>query len=202
MASDESHEAKDVWRGQNEGKQPMNISHEPDHIAALARSREKLNMLMRCGGIAVTGALAVGFLHNVWSTDQPWIRFGQAWAFGWLAFMVGTEFGHSAGRKGVDEPCIRFLELQHEERAKAYLRLRWRLWLLLPSIVASWFGGGLLITARARGLNPSSWLFHFCAGPWPFIIAVLVLALVWLAFGGAARKAKRDVEDLHRGATG
>jgi hypothetical protein len=202
MPSDDSDEAENVWRAQNEGKQPMNIGYEPDRIASLARSREKLNVLVRWGGITVTGALALGFLYKVWSTDQPWIRFGQAWAFGWLAFMVGTESGHSAGRKGVYEPCIRFLELQHEERAKGYLRLRVRLWLLVPSIVASWLGGGPLMAARARGLDPSSWLFHFCAGPWPFIIAVLVLALVWLAFGGAARKAKRDVEDLHRGATG
>ncbi len=202
MLPDDLREPENVWKAQDEEKQAMQIKVKPEELAALVRSREKLNTFLQWAGVAVTGSLAAGLLYNVWSADQPWIRFGQAWAFGFLAYVLGTEFKYGAGRKEVNEPCVRFLERQHEERARGYLRFRRRLWLLIPSIVASWLGGGPLTFARAKGLDPSSWLFQFCAGPWPFILVAACLALAWLAFGGAAAKARRDLEELLRSVTG
>jgi hypothetical protein len=137
-------------------------------------------------------ALAVGFLYNVAAAAQPWIRLGQAWAFGWLAYIFGTQVEFNKGRKGIDQSCFHFLELQHEERGRSYLRIRQRIWFLVPSILVSWLGGGPLAA------DPSSWLFHFCAGPWPFILVGAILVCVWLAFGSAAGKAKRDLNELRR----
>jgi len=76
------------------------------------------------------------------------------------------------------------------------LRIRRRLFLLIPGIVASWWGGGPLTAAKARGLDPSSWLYHFLAGPWPFVLIVTALVLVWFAFGKAAEKAAQDREEV------
>src|SRR6185312_8621657 len=81
-------------------------------LAALVRSREKLNTFVYWAGIAAMGSFVAGFLYNVWSADQPWIRLGQAWAFGLLAYPLGTEVKYGTGRKGVHEPCVRFLEHQ------------------------------------------------------------------------------------------
>jgi hypothetical protein len=202
MRPDDSHEPENVWKAQDEEKQAMQIRVKPEELAALVRAREKLNTFVHWAAVIVTGSLAAGSLYNVWSVDQPWIRFGQAWMFGLLAYVLGTELDYGAGRKGVNEPSVRFLESQHEERASGYLRIRRRLWLLIPSIVASWLGGGPLNLARARGLDPSSRLFQFCAGPWPFILVGACLVLVWLAFGSAAAKARRDLEELRRSVTG
>jgi hypothetical protein len=202
MLPDDFREPENVWKAQDEEKRAMQIKVKPEELAALVRSREKLNTFVQWAGVAVMGSLAAVFLYNVWSADQPWIRFGQAWAFGLLAYVLGTEIKYGTGRKGVNEPCVRFLERQHEERARDYLRIRRRLWLLIPSIVASWLGEGPLTLAKARGLDPSSWLFQFCAGPWPFILVAAGLAFVWLAFGSAATKARRDLEELRRSVTG
>jgi RNA polymerase sigma-70 factor (ECF subfamily) len=116
--------------------------------------RIKKLLKQQYAAVIVMSSLALDFLYNVWSGDKPWIRFGQAWAFGLLAYVLGTELEYGVGRKGISETCLRFLERQHEERARGYLRIRHRLWLLIPSIVASWLGGGPLIVARARGLGP------------------------------------------------
>lgn len=196
MQSSDSHEPQKVWKAQNDEHQSLRIKVKPEEIAALVRSREKLNTFAHWAAVIVMSSLAVGFLYNIWSAHQPWIRFGQAWAFGWLAYLLGTELEYGVARKSVNEACVRFLERQHEDRARGYLRLRRRLWLLVPSIVASWLGGGPLIVAKARGLDPASWLFRFCAGPWPFILVITGLALVWFAFGSAAGKARRDAEEI------
>ena len=169
---------------------------QPEELAALVRSREKLNKPVYWTGVIVTILLAGAFLYNVRSAEQPWIRFGQAWALGLLACALATQLAHRGGTKGAQEPCARFLERQHEERAAGYLRLRRWLWLLIPSIAASWLGRGPLMMAKARGLDPSSWLFRFCAGPWPFLLTIAAAVLIWLAFGAAAKKATGDVEEI------
>ncbi len=202
MRPNDFEELENVWKAQDEEKQAVQLSVKPEQLAALVRSREKLNTFVHWAGIAVVGSLAAGFLYNVWSADQPWIRFGQAWAFGLLAYFLGTEVRCRAPRKGVHEPCVHFLGRQHEERVRGYLRLRGKLWLLIPSIVASWLGGGPLSLAKARGLDPSSWIFQFCAGPWPFILVGVGLVSVWFAFGSAAAKARRDLAELRRSVTG
>lgn len=196
MQSSDSDEPQKIWKAQHEEKQNLRIKFKPEEIAALTQSRQRLNRFAHWCAVIVTGSLAVGFLYNVWSADQPWIRFGQAWAFGLLAYALGTELEHGGGRKGVNEPCVRFLERQHDERANGYLSIRRRLWLLIPSIAACWLGRGPLIAARTRGLDPASWLYHFCAGPWPFILVIAGLVLVWFAFGSAAAKARREAEEI------
>jgi hypothetical protein len=196
MLQDESREARKAWK--DEGERAEQITFQPAELAALVRSRERLNNFTRWACVAVMTALAVGFLYNVTLEAQPWIRLGQAWAFGWLAYVFGTQVEFNKGRKGVDQSCFHFLELQHEERGRSYLRIRRRIWLLAPSILLSWVGGDPLAAAKARGLDPSSWLFHFCAGPWPFILVGATLVCVWLAFGRAAGKAKRDLNELRR----
>jgi len=198
MLPSDNDRLESVWKAHG-GKEPgTNVKVDPDELAALARSRQKLNAFVHWTATAVMGSLAAAFLYHVWSIDQPWIRLGQAWAFGVLAYVFGAELKFGAGRKGVSEPCIHFLECQHEERARGYLRVRRRLWLLLPSIVASWLGGGPIALAKTTGMDTSSLLFRFCAGQGPFVLVGACFILVWLALGAAAAKARRDIEKLRR----
>jgi hypothetical protein len=202
MTPNHSDPPQDVWKTQNDETQMARIKARPEELAALVRSRQSLNRFAYWTAVSVMSALAAGFLYNVWSANEPWIRFGQAWALGLLAYVLGTQLRYRAGRRGAYETCVRFLERQHEERAKGYLRIRGWLWLLIPCLVASWLGKGPLIAAKASGLDPSSRLFRFCAGPWPFLLIIAALVLVWLAFGAAADKARRDAKEIQASVAG
>jgi len=181
-----------------EEERSMRIAPTPEELCAMAQSREKLNARVIRGVVVVTAALAVALLYNVYRIDQPWIRFGQAWTLCVIVYLFGPAFERKRRRSGASEPCAQFLARQHEERRRGYLRIRHRLFLLIPGIVASWWGGGPLAVAKARGLDPSSWLFHFYAGPWLFVIIGMVLMLVWFAFGKAAEKAAQEREEFQR----
>jgi hypothetical protein len=85
-----------------------------------------------------------------------------------------------------------------EGQRNALLQVRRFVSLLIPAIAASWWGGGPAVKARALGIVPSSPLFRFSGGPGPFLIVGLALAFVWFAFGDAAEKAKREIENLRR----
>jgi len=76
--------------------------------------------------------------------------------------------------------------------------------MIIPPFLASWWGGSLRAVRlnhwnlRALGVDPSSRLYQFAGGPWPFVIMGFLLALDWLAFGLAAEKATRELEELGR----
>lgn len=186
-----------AWRSQSEEQQrSMQITLTPDELCAMVQSREKLNARVNRSVVVVTVALAAGLLYNVYRVDQPWIRIGQAWTLGVIVYLFGPAFERGRRRNGASEPCAQFLARQHEERQMGYQRIRRRLFLLIPGIAASCWGGGPLAAARARGLDPSSWLYHFLAGPWLFVLFVMALVLVWFALGKAAEKAARDCEEV------
>lgn len=188
-----------AWKSQGEAQQPgMRIALTPDQLCAMARSREKLNARLIRGVVVVTVALAVGLLYNVYRIDQPWIRLGQAWTLGVIGYLFGPALERGSRRHGANEPCAQFLARQHEERQRGYLRIRGRLFLFIPGIAACWWGRGPLAAAEAHGNDPSSWIGHSLAGPWPFVLSLTALVLVWLAFGKAAEKAARDREEVHR----
>jgi hypothetical protein len=189
---------ENIWKSQEREEPTMQIALTASQLCAMSRSRERLTAFLFWAVAAVMAALAGAALYNVYTLDQPWIRVGQAWALGVIVYLVAPALHRGPARMGASEPCAHFLESQHEERRRGYLWIRRRLFLLIPAMVASWWGGGPLAQAKARGLSPSSWLYRFCAGPWPFLVAGAALILVWFAFGKAAEKAFRDAEEIRR----
>jgi len=188
-----------AWKSQAEeetGGAPPTPS--PERLCAMARSRERLHARLTRAILAAMVVLAGVFLYNVYRVDQPWIRLGQVWTLGVVVYLFGPALDGTQ-RKGAGEPCTVFLTRHHDERRRGYLRIRGRLFLFLPGIGASWWGGGPAAAAKARGLDPSSRLFHFLAGPWPFLLALTALGVVWLALGKAAEKAAHDRDEIDRG---
>jgi uncharacterized membrane protein YccC len=138
----------------------------------MAGSRERLNARV-IGGVV---AIAAGLLYNVFRIDQPWIRLGQAWTLCVIVYLFGPVFERRRRRIGANQPCAEFLARQHEERERGYLRIRGRLFLLIPGIAASWWGG------------PA----------WLLVLTLAALILVWFAFGKAAKKAAEEGIEAHR----
>lgn len=187
--------AESVWLSLEKEQENMQIALTPDKLCAMVRSREKLNRYLVPTVVAVGVAIALGLLHNVYKIDQPWIRVGQAWTLGVLVYLFAIQSGHR-NRRGIDEPCARFLERQHEERRNGYLRIRRSLFLFIPGIAACWWGRLTLARTQTTGFEHSSWLFKFCSEYWLFLMTGIALVLVWIAFGEAADKARRDRDEL------
>ncbi len=190
-----------AWRSQEEEQINMPMELTAEELCAMAQSRERLNARVMWGVVVMLLAIGAALLYNVYRVDQPWIRLGQAWTLGVIVYLFGPALDQRRRRTGASEPCAQFLARQHEERQRGYRRIRQRLFLLIPGILASWWGGGPLLAAKARGLDPGTGLYYFLGGPWPFVLIAAALVVVWFAFGKAADKAAHDREEVCRAMT-
>jgi hypothetical protein len=186
-----------VWRSQEEQHPSMQIRLTTEELCAMARSREKMNVRVIRALMFVAAALAGAFLYNIYRIDQPWIRLGQAWTLGVLVYVFAPALEPSRLRVGAREPCAQFLERQHEERQRGYLRIRRRLFLFIPGMAASWWGRTPSIAAKARDFE-AFWRFPAYAQSWLFLLCGMALVLVWFAFGKAADKAAHDRDEIRR----
>jgi len=156
----------------------------------MARSRERLGARVRSASLVVIAAIATGLLYNVYTVDQPWIRIGVAWTLCLVVYLFGPAFENKVQQADASEPCTRFLEREHEERRCHYLRIRNRLFLFIPGILACWFGRAQSI---AKGSSSPGY-----APQWLFLTTAIALVLVWFAFGKAAQKAAQDRDEICR----
>jgi hypothetical protein len=181
-----------VWKKQGEEQRKMKLVLTPDQLCAMARSRERLSGRVRSASLVVIAAIATGLLYDLYRVDQPWIRIGVAWTLCMVAYLFGPAFENKVRGVDTSEPCARFLEREHEERRRHYLRIRNRLFLFIPGILACWFGRTLTII---KGSSAS-----YSAPPWLFLAAAVDLVLVWFALGKAAQKAASDRDEIRRSA--
>ena len=188
----ESKMPQTVWKAHGEEQRNMRVVLTPDQLCAMARSRERLRARVGSISLIFVVAIAAGLLYNVYRVDQPWIRIGVAWTLCIVVYLFGPAFENKVRQADASEPCIRFLEREHEERRRHYLRIRNRLFLFVPGILACWCGRALTIM---KGSSASGF-----APPWLFLITAIALVLVWFAFGKAAQKAAHDRDEIRRSA--
>jgi hypothetical protein len=179
-----------VWRAQGKEQQNMQVELTPDHLCAMARSRERLRAHIRSVSLILIAAIATGLLYDLYRVDRPWIRIGVAWTLCIVVYLFGPALENKVGQADTSEPCTRFLEREHEERRHHFLFIRNRLFLFIPGILACWFG-------RAPAIIKGSSAAGF-APPWLFVTTAVALVLVWFAFGKAAQKAARDRDEIRR----
>jgi hypothetical protein len=189
----ESEMLQTVWKKQAEEEEQRNMQVllTPDQLCAMARSRETLSARVRSASLVVIAAIATGLLYDLYRVDQPWIRIGVAWTLCIVVYLFGPAFENKL-QSDASGPCARFLEREHEERRRHYLRIRNRLFLFIPGILACWFG-------RTLTIIPGSPASH-SAPPWLFLTTAIALVLVWFAFGKAAQKAASDRDEIRRSA--
>ncbi len=191
-----------VWKSIDDKEEDrMDITWTPNELRALARSRERENLWGRRFWLALLIALAAAFAYNMFSISQLWVRLSQAWMLAWTGFL-GWKSRRGPGRMSPAESCAGFLRRSFEYKRAGFLAIRWYLFLLIPPMLTGWWtnAGAALRVARlkALGVDPSSRLYGYATGPWPFITTMLSLVLVWFAFGLAAKKAARELEELRR----
>jgi hypothetical protein len=179
-----------TWSAYGKDRETMEVVLTADQLSAQARSREKFSSLVRLAILVFMVAIAAGLLYDIYRVDQPWIRIGVAWTLCVVVYLFGPAIGSQAQLVDTGETCARFLENEHEERRRHYLRIRNRLFLFVPGILACWFGraAALLTGSSAAGFAPA----------WLFLLSVVALVLVWFAFTKAAEKAARDRDEIHR----
>jgi hypothetical protein len=193
MPDPESEMPQAVWRKQEEEQRSMQIAFTPDQLCAMAMSREKLRAWVHSASLVVLVAIAMGLLYDLYRVDQPWIRIGVAWTLCIAVYLFGPAFETKVRGVDTSEPCARFLEREHEERRRHYLRIRNRLFLFVPGLLACWFGRAPTVI---KGSSASG-----SAPPWLFLTSAVALLLVWFAFGKAAQKAARDRDEIRRSAS-
>jgi hypothetical protein len=191
-----------VWKSiGGEEEASMGITFTPDQLYAMARSRERENLWgQRIGLILFTGL--AGFLaYNVISVHPIWSRLSLAWLFVWSC-LLAWGVGRGPRRMNPTESCASFLRRSYERKRGGFLALRRYLFLLIPPLLASWWTAGAralrLSRLKSLGVEPSSRLYEFSSGPWPLIILLVLLVLVWFAFGLAAKKAARELDELRQ----
>ncbi len=192
-----------VWKSIHEKEEEsMEMTITPDQLCAKARWRERENVWALRLVLVLLILLAGFFAHNVYAMTQPWVRLGQFWMIGVLCFYFVRLVRQSPRRMRADESCASFLEREFEGSRNTALEARRAIFLMVPAILASWWGGGPALRLKALGVDPSSPQFQFASGPGPFIVIGLVLAFVWFSFGHTAKKASRQIEELRRAVKG
>ena len=164
-------------------------------ICAMARRRERENVWMRGIVLFALACFAIAFAHNTWVVDQPWVRLGQAWMMIVMMYLWGL-IRDRTGRRASNETCSGFLLRSLKMKRDGYLGVRRVILLFIPGVLASWWGGGPALRARAMGLDPSSIFYRYMTSVWPIVATCFLLLLVWFAFSGAAKKASAEFEAM------
>ncbi len=167
-----------------------------DEVRARARRYERENVLFFWVMLGLTPLFVAAFIYNLVHFRQPWLVAGTAWTLVALCYVVWRLVRNGPNRMVPGEPCVHFLRREFEGKRQGSLWLRRFVVLLIPAILASWWGGGPL-RGKALGIRPSWWP-SLLKDYEPLIVTALVLAFIWFASWREGRKAEREIEKLSK----
>lgn len=192
---------ENVWKSIDGKEGNVNITFTPDQLCAMAHSRERLSIWSRRILLILWIALAGVCAYRFFAVSQLWARLSLGWFLAWFCLLI-WKHSYTPRRMSRTESCANFLRREFEGKRGGLLEMQRYVLLLIPPITASWWGPGMralrLSRLKALGVDPSSRLYEFANGPWPFLIIFSLLVLDWLAFGLAAKKAGRELDELRR----
>jgi len=183
-----SHE--ELWKSQEE--EPMRITTE--EVCARARRQEKVSVWGHRVFLSAVALMLGACLYNLLRVRGPLLLFAEAWAFATLCYIVWG-FWHGPIRMRPAESCLPFLRRELEGKIQGMRRLRRVAPLLVPAILAAWWGDGPLLGAKGWGIS-SPGLLKFVGGPGILIVMAVLLGLEWLLCSKAVRKFYRELEEL------
>jgi hypothetical protein len=184
---------EELWKSQEE--EPMNITTE--QLCVRARRYERENVWAHRGMLGFTPLCVAAYgyeLYNLSRFHKPLLIATVSWLFLTFFYIAWRLLRNGPRRMVPAEPCAQFLKHEFEGKRQAALGVRVWILLLLPAVLAAWWGGGPALRAQEMGIK-SAWLLKLHA-PVPLIVTVSVLALIWFAMGGEARRVQREIEKL------
>jgi len=181
---------QDLWKSQEDG--PMQIT--TGEVRARVRKYERENVLFYWVMLGLTPLFVAVFIYNLIRLRQPWLIAATAWTLVTLCYVVWRLVRKGPNRMVPGEPCVQFLRREFEGKRQGSIWLRRFVLLLIPAVLASWWGGGPL-RGKALGVRPSWWPGLLTEYE-PLIVTALVLAFIWFAFWREGRKAEREIQRL------
>lgn len=188
---DQFHE--DLWKSQEE--EQMQITTAEVRARALRYERENVRGYWIL--LALTPMLVAWIVYDVYDMihlHKPLLVATTTWLLVTLCYMVWRPLRSGPRRMRPAEPCTQFLRREFEGRRQWALTIRRGILLLVPAVLAAWWGGGPTLRAKGTGIK-ATWLLRVHQ-PVALIVTILVLAFVWFAMGNLARKAEQEIEKL------
>lgn len=139
-------------------------------------------------------ALIVYQLYEVIHLGKYLLTTTLTWLLATFCYISWRFLRNGPRRMVPAEPCVQFLKREFEGKRQTAAATRIWMLLLLPAVLADWWGGGPALRAKELGIK-SEWLLKL-HGPVPLIFAISVFATIWFAMGSEARRAEREIEKL------
>jgi hypothetical protein len=191
---EQSHE--ELWKSQEEGS--MQIS--TDEVCAIARRYERKNVRFYWVLLGFTALFVAAYLSNLIklliNSPAPWLMAGTAWMLALCCYVAWT-LRRGPLKIAPSEPCVEFLRRGYEVQRRAVRGVRRGVLLMVPAILAVWWGGGPVLAAKNLGVQ-SARALQLLAGPTPLLVIAVVLTFIWFAFWREGRKVDREIEKLGR----
>ena len=186
---------ENVWKGQEE--EPMQMTLE--EVCSRAHSFERKSVRSFWGSMAALGFVVVVSAIYIFQFSDPLIRIGNASAltiFLYLAVRIARHGPPRRLRAGAQAAtCVDFLRSELEKKRELLLEFRMITLLLIPGLVALWWGGGPTAVAEWLGIA-YPWLVRYQQSWAPLIVCVVLLIVIWFGSGREARELRREIERL------
>jgi hypothetical protein len=192
---DRDQSVQELWAAEEETS--MQISNE--EVCIKAQQYERKNARLRWALLAATVLIIALYLRSLVKIlvnfRDPWLIGGTAWGLAVFCFVGWLLTRRAPSKMTPAEPCLHFLRRGFEAQRQALVWLRRGLLLLVPPVLAVWWGAGPAHGARAMGIH-SVRVLRLLEGPAPLIVNGLLLTCVWLAFWHETKKVDREIERL------
>lgn len=183
-----------VWKSQTEERMDVTI----EDLCIRAHRREMVSIRAYWLFLAIAGLFCAALIANVVRfRGNPWLLIGNAIAIVALSLPALRVVRKGPAKMRTAEPCLDFIRRELEDRRQGLSLIRWTILLLLPAMVACWFGGGPLLRAKALGIH-SDWVLALFKGPVPVLGLTVLLIFVWAGFTKDLRRIERELQRLEK----
>ncbi|HTC89756.1 MAG TPA: hypothetical protein VK686_15725 [Bryobacteraceae bacterium] len=192
---DRDQSVEELWAAEEETS--MQISNE--EVCFQARSYERKNARLRWALLGATALIIAAYLRNLVKLmvtfREPWLIAGTAWILATFCFVGWFLVRCAPPRMTPGEPCLLFLRGGFAAQRRILVWLRRGHFLMVPPVLAVWWGAGPAHGAKAMGIH-SVKVLRVLEGPVPLIVIGLLLTCTWLAFWHETKKVDREIEKL------
>src|SRR5579863_8035346 len=150
---DRDQSVEELWAAEEETS--MQISNE--EVCFQARSYERKNARLRWALLGATALIIAAYLRNLVKLmvtfREPWLIAGTAWILATFCFVGWFLVRCAPPRMTPGEPCLLFLRGGFAAQRRILVWLRRGHFLMVPPVLAVWWGAGPAHGAKAMGIH-------------------------------------------------